>query len=169
MLTWIFQDWEANRGNFRSQLVLAMFRLAQLCHRLPRPLRWLGWPYLALYHLAVSWELGIEIPASARIGPGLRLYHGTGLVIHKNAVMGKGCILRHNVTIGNRHHEDDVPTIGDEVEIGAQAILIGAIRIGNGARIGAGAVVLQDVPEGATAAGNPARIIAKRPAGSKAE
>lgn len=162
MMGWIFQDWEANRGNGRGRFVLVMFRLAQVCYGLPEPVRWLGWPLLAAYHLLVGWLLGIEIPASVRAGPGLRLYHGVGLVVHRSVVLGRNCTLRHGTTLGNRRGDKDAPVLGDGVDVGAQAILLGAIRIGDGARIGAGAVVLQDVPAGCTAVGNPARILTAR-------
>jgi putative colanic acid biosynthesis acetyltransferase WcaB len=159
MIGAIFQDWDANAGNSRSRFALAMFRLAQVCHRLPQPIRWLGWPHIAAYTLIVCWELGIELSHKARVGPGLRLYHGQGLVIHEAACIGKNCTLRHCTTIGNRRGSDDVPTIGDDVDIGCNAVLIGAITIGHRARIGAGAVVLEDVPDDAVAVGNPARIV----------
>ncbi len=153
----IFQDWEANRGNSRSQFVLAMFRLAQTCHRLPPPLRWLGWPHLAAYHVIVIWEFGIELNHKATIGPGLRLYHGTALVIHEKTVIGKNCTLRHCTTIGNRRSAEDVPIIGDDVEIGSNSVIIGKITIGDRAKIGAGSVVVHDVASGDSVAGNPAR------------
>ena len=153
----IFQDWETNRGNARSQFVLAMLRLAQACHRLPRPLRWLGWPHLAAYTLIVEWELGIELSYKASIGAGLRLYHGTALVVHEKAVIGQNCTLRHCTTIGNRQEADDVPIIGRDVEIGCNSVIIGRITIGDGAKIGAGSVVVHDVAPGDSVAGNPAR------------
>lgn len=159
MSTGIFQDWEANHGNLRSQFVLAMFRAAQRCHRLPSALRWLGWPHLAAYQLIVIWELGIELNHKATIGPGLRLYHGTALVVHEKAVIGKNCTLRHCTTIGNRREADDVPIIGDDVEIGCNSVIIGRISIGERAKIGAGSVVLHDVASGDTVAGNPARSV----------
>ncbi len=155
----IFQDWEANRGNPRSQFVLAMFRLAQMCHRLPPCLRWLWWPHLAAYHVIVIWELGIELNHKATIGPGLRLYHGTALVIHEKTVIGKNCTLRHCTTIGNRRDVEDVPVIGDDVEIGSNSVIIGKITIGDRARIGAGSVVVHPVAAGDTVAGNPARSL----------
>jgi putative colanic acid biosynthesis acetyltransferase WcaB len=159
MMREILQDWEANRGNIRSQLILACFRLAQICHRLPRPLRWIGWPHLAVYEFIVVWELGIELNYKARIGPGLRLYHGTALVVHEAVVMGSHCILRHCTTLGMRREAADCPIIGNHVDIGSNSVLIGRITIGDHAVIGAGSVVLHDVPPGAVAAGNPAKII----------
>jgi len=67
--------------------------------------------------------------------------------------------LRQGVTIGNRHPDGPVPVIGDNVELGAYAQVLGGVRIGDNARIGAMSVVLCDVPDGATAVGAPARVI----------
>jgi serine acetyltransferase len=133
--------------------------MAQACHRLPAGLQWLGWPHLAFYTLVVEWELGIELSYKATIGPGLRLYHGTALVVHEKSVLGKNVTLRHCTTIGNRKSTDDVPMIGDNVEIGSNSVIIGKITIGDGARIGAGSVVVHDVAPGDTVVGNPARSI----------
>ena len=153
----ILQDWSVNAGNIRSRVVLAGFRLAQKLHRLPRGIRWAVLPYLGLYQLIVYWELGIELNYKAMIGPRLRLYHGYALVIHDNVVMGTDCTLRHATTLGMRRGPDDCPVIGDRVDIGSNSVIIGAITIGDDAVIGAGSVVIHDVPPGVTVAGNPAR------------
>ena len=96
------------------------------------------------------------------IGPGLRIYHGDGIVIASDAVIGRGMTLEHQVTIGNRiGHEGELgcPTIGDDVFIGVGAKVLGAIRIGNNVRIGANAVVLHDVPDNATVVGVPGKVV----------
>ena len=155
----ILQDWEANAGNIRSRLILVMFRLARWIYGLSAPWRWLGYPYLAAYEVFVGWVLGIELNHKAGIGPGLKLFHGTALVIHGGAVIGAHCTLRHCTTIGMKSLPDDVPVIGDHVDIGCNTVIIGRIRVGDGAVIGAGSVVLKDVPAGDVVAGNPARSI----------
>lgn len=159
MVTEIFQDWEANRGNWKSGCALALYRLAQRIQRQEPALRWLGCPLVVAYVVLVEWGLGIELNLKSRIGPGLRLYHGVGLVIHEAVVMGKGCTLRHGTTLGMRKGPDDCPILGDDVDVGCQSVLMGRIRIGDGAVIGAGSVVLQDVEAGDVVAGNPARPI----------
>jgi putative colanic acid biosynthesis acetyltransferase WcaB len=158
----ILQDWRANTGNWKSRSALVLYRSAQAVRRSRPPVRWLGTPLVALYVLCVEWGLGIELNLKSRIGPGLRLYHGTGLVVHEKAVLGSNCSLRHCTTIGMKDGPDDVPTIGDYVDIGSNAVLLGAITIGDRATIGAGAVVIHDVPPGDVVVGNPARSI-KRP------
>jgi putative colanic acid biosynthesis acetyltransferase WcaB len=154
----ILQDWEANRGNWKSGLALALFRAAQSVRTQPAILRL---PVTAVYVLLVEWGLGIELNVKSRIGPGLRLYHGVGLVIHEAAVVGKNCILRHGTTLGMKIGPDDCPTLGDNVDVGCNVVILGRVRIGDGAVIGAGSVVLHDVAPGEVVAGNPARPIRK--------
>ncbi len=105
---------------------------------------------------------GIHIPRSCRIGAGLKIWHFGGIFVSPDAVIGARCTLRQGVTIGNRLADHDVPVIGDDVEIGVGALLLGDIRIGHRAVIGAGAVVLHDVPDDYVAVGNPARNLPKR-------
>lgn len=89
--------------------------------------------------------------------------HPIGIVIHPKVKIGKNCTIFQNVTIGdgkfNLERNTSIPEIGDNVTICANAVVIGGIRVGNNAVIGAGAVVLKDVPENAVVAGNPAKII----------
>lgn len=151
-------DRAANRGYPKSIVVLALLRLAQAV-RSHRATRWTLYPLVGTgYKLVSEWLLGIEIPASTSIGPGLRLRHGVGVVINPAAVIGANVMLRQGVTIGNRRHDTDCPQIGDDVEIGASATIIGAITIGAGARIGAGTVVAVDVPAGGIAHAAPTVI-----------
>ena len=83
-------------------------------------------------------------------------------MLHPETVMGRNCTLRHDVTIGTRSGDHDVPVLGDDVEIGAGAKILGSIRIGNRVSIGANAVVLDDVPDDHLAVGVPARVFPKR-------
>lgn len=118
----------------------------------------------ALYWLAfrsVETATGISLPREATIGGGLRIWHFGGVFVHPDAVIGRNCTLRQGVTIGNRYPDGPVPVIGDDVEFGAYAQVLGGVRIGNGCRIGALSVVLCDVPDGATAIGVPARVVEK--------
>jgi serine O-acetyltransferase len=99
-----------------------------------------------------------DIRPQARLGRNLRMPHPTGVVIHHDAVIGDDCILMQQVTIGQLAGPG-APVIGDKVYVGAGAKVLGAISIGEGARIGANAVVLQSVPPYCTAVGVPARVV----------
>lgn len=101
----------------------------------------------------------ISFTKSVSIGPGLRIWHFGNIFIHPGVTIGKQCTLRQGVTIGNRHQGGPVPTIGDNVDFGAYAQVLGGIRVGNGCRIGALTLVLDDLPDGSTAVGIPARIV----------
>lgn len=106
----------------------------------------------------------IEIHPAAIIGKGLVIDHGTGVVIGETAIIGNDVLIYHGVTLGGRGtqtSEKRHPTICDNVIIGAGAKILGDIKIGNRARVGANAVVLKDVPAGATAIGVPAKIVNK--------
>ena len=116
--------------------------------------------YWLLFRLTET-VTGISLPKSATIGPGLRIWHFGGIFLHPASVIGANCTLRQGVTIGNREEGGAAPVIGDNVEFGAYAQVLGDVRIGDGCRIGALSVVLCDVPDGATAVGVPARIVLK--------
>ena len=108
---------------------------------------------------------GVSFTKAVMIGPGLRIHHFGNIFIHSGVKIGSNVTLRQGVTIGNRHEGGGVPVLGDHVELGAYAQVLGEIRIGDGARIGALSVVLQDVPPGATAVGIPAKILPAKTAG----
>jgi putative colanic acid biosynthesis acetyltransferase WcaB len=167
----VFCDWQANRGNIKGQLILALFRGAQRVRALPSPCWLFGLPYLAFYRIFVEWVLGVELRYKTSIGPRLRLFHAHALVVHEGTIIGSDCTLRQSTTIGNKTLFDGTPgacpKIGDGVDIGSNAVILGPISIGARAVIGAGSVVVKDVPEGATVAGNPARIIRGRDASDK--
>ncbi|MFN8195866.1 MAG: serine acetyltransferase [Nocardioidaceae bacterium] len=147
-------DLRANRGYPKSVVVLLGFRVAQAARARGGPVGRVAYLLAGtLYKLLAEWVLGVELPPSTPVGPGLRLRHGVGLVVNPHARIGANVMLRHGVTIGNRLTETDCPVIEDDVEVGAGAILIGAITIGRGALVGAGAVVSQDVPAGAVVLG----------------
>ena len=100
------------------------------------------------------------VPCSANIGRGTVVgYAGLGVVIHSASVIGERVHICQNVTIGRNPEREGVPVIEDDVYIGPGAVVSGNVRIGRGARIGANAVVLKDIPPGAVAVGVPARVL----------
>jgi len=121
--------------------------------------------FLALIVYAASRIItGVDIHPAARIEPGVVIDHGMGTVIGSTAGIGSGTIIYHGVTLGARRIESGKrhPDIGRNVFIGSGAKVLGAVKVGDGARIGANAVVLNDVPAGAVAVGVPARILEKK-------
>lgn len=107
---------------------------------------------------------GIEIHPGARIGCGFFIDHGMGVVIGETTEIGDWVMLYQGVTLGGTGKQQGKrhPTLEDHVVVGVGASVLGAITVGNGARIGGGAVVVKDVPPHATAIGVPARIVATR-------
>ncbi len=107
---------------------------------------------------------GIELPYTVNLGRRVVIEHQGAIVIHGYCTIGDDCILRQGVTLGNRYLERplDAPVLGDRVNVGAGAKIFGAITLGNNVQVGANAVVLQDVPAGATVVGIPAKIIQLR-------
>lgn len=135
---------------------LVLHRVAHACWT--HGLKWLG---RFVSHIS-RWLTGIEIHPGARIGERVFFDHGMGIVIGETAEVGDGCTIYHGVTLGGtslykgakRH-----PTLGRDVVVGAGAKVLGGFDVGDGARVGSNAVVTKPVPAGATAVGNPARII----------
>lgn len=165
--SFIFQDWAINcETSLKSRLSLLLFRLANSSMhptfqgRLLKPSR-------IIYQILVEWILGIEIPWDTTIGEALQLQHGHGIVINHHTTIGHHCILRHTTTIGNKKLADgsytSAPTIGNYVDIGCHVVILGDVKIGDRAVIGAGSVVIRDVPAGGVVVGNPARLIRIEP------
>ena len=115
-----------------------------------------------VYLVVVEWTWGIEIPWSTRIGAGLRIFHGTGIVVNDQSRIGRSVVLHQGVCLGAQTGGGPCPVLQDGVHVGAAAMILGGVVVGTGARIGAGAVVIADVPPGAVAVGNPARILESR-------
>lgn len=141
-----------------SYWAVGIYRFGRWTRTAPPGVRVVGHAaYFAAYSI-IRLATGIDMPRGARVGPGLMIHHFGGIIVHPKAVIGARCVMRHGVTVGARDTSGP-PTIGDDVTIGAYAQILGSIRVGDGARVGAMAVVLRDVPSGATVVGNPARVI----------
>lgn len=122
-------------------------------------LKIIGFPFRLLYKFCIQWVLGIDIPDTTKIGKNFTIFHGQGLVVHKSVIIGNNVTLRHNTTIGNARQNGACPIIADNVDVGANSVIIGDIRIGNNAVIAAGSIVVKNVPDFAVVAGNPAKVI----------
>lgn len=167
LLATIAADWRAHgrdwtRPGFRALAVhrFGVWRMRLRPTLLRAPLSLL---YRALFRHCRN-RYGIELPYSAQVGRGVVIEHQGGIVIHGASVIGDRCIIRQGCTLGLRRLDalDAAPILDSDVELGAGAVLLGRIHIGRGAKIGANAVVLVDVPAGGRAFGVPARIVAAR-------
>jgi serine O-acetyltransferase len=150
---------EASRPGFQAMLVyrfgVARMKVKPLALRAP-----LSVLYRTLFR-GVRNFYGIEIPYTAQIGRRVIFEHQHGIVVHGATVIGDDCIIRQGVTLGLRTLDRlaDAPVLGKKVNVGAGAKIIGHVHVGDGASIGANAVVLEDVPAKGLAVGVPARIV----------
>ena len=126
------------------------------------------WLYLRRHYFLARWisqrvrkKTGIEIHPGATIGRRLVIDHGMGIVIGETAEIGDDCLLYQGVTLGGTGKDQGKrhPTLGNNVMVGSGARVLGPFKVGDNARIAAGAVVLREVPPGSTAVGVPARIV----------
>jgi serine O-acetyltransferase len=148
------QFWDPSRN-----LLLAI-RSYQYWHTQSGPIAHLMGKLAAFRHRIWSVVTGAEIPLNCTIGGGLLIPHPNGIVIHPNTRIGVNCLIFQQVTIGTRD-DPGVPVIEGHVDIGAGARILGPVHVGAHARVGANAVVLSDVPSGASVVGIPARVVAK--------
>jgi serine O-acetyltransferase len=166
-------DWEADLARYprrpwlkeQSIWAIAVYRFGRrVDRRKPGMVRSvLEKVYWLLFRITETLT-GIGIPKSVRVGPGLKIWHFGNIFVHADSVLGANCTLRQGVTIGNREDDGPAPVLEDDVELGAYAQVLGGIRVGRGAKVGAMSVVLVDVPPGAIAVGVPARIIERKAA-----
>ena len=135
---------------------------AIVAHRIVHALHRTGLPVLPRWLSNVNRFLtGIEIHPAAKIGKGLFIDHGMGVVIGETAEVGENVTIYQGVTLGGTSlsHGKRHPTIGDGVVIGLGSAVLGAITVGSNSRVGAGSVVVKDVPPNATVVGVPARVV----------
>jgi serine acetyltransferase len=155
-------DLRANGGRPHVQFGLVLFRLAQAARTARSSGVRVGLlPVLltVLYRGYAQVVLAVDIPISTVVGPGLKVHHGFGIAVHNRAVLGRDVVLHHGVTIGSRVPGGPAPEVGDGVYVGVNALILGGVRVGRNARIGAAAVVLEDVPEDGVVVGNPGRLL----------
>jgi serine O-acetyltransferase len=159
--------WRADRARFggrawmREQAIwaVALYRLGRWNDLRPAGLtRFVIDRAYWLAYRPIETLTGISLDKGVACGPGLRIHHFGGITVHSGSVIGANCTLRQGVTIGERVAGGPVPVIEDDVDIGVHASILGGVRIGRGARIGAMALVLQDVPPGGRALAPRAQI-----------
>jgi serine O-acetyltransferase len=155
-------DLKAHQGNWGAQgfWALLVYRFGRWRYSIRW--RWLRMPFSLLYKLLYKFiqiVTGIELPCEASIGRNFVIDHFGGIIISGYAKFGHNCRIRNGVVVGLRRTSDPrAPVIGDNVDIGAGAKLLGPISIGNNVVIGANAVVISDVPSDSIAVGVPAVI-----------
>lgn len=147
----------------KIKFAICLYRISSFCFHKGGMYKILVFPFYIIYRIYSELMVGMELPVSVKAGEGLKIYHGNGLVVHPETKLGKNCILRQNVTIGNKVSRDGMssssPVIGDDVEFGAGAVVIGDITIGSGVTIGANTVVTKSIPSHSVVVGQSFRIL----------
>lgn len=165
----IRSDLRTYEGDFAAQGFWAMvtYRFGRWRYGIKR--RWLRMPFSLLYKIlykATQVMTGIELPCEVEVGKNFRIDHFGDIIISGYAKFGDNCIVRNGVTVGLKNiAEPAAPKIGNDVDIGAGAKILGAIAIGNNVTIGANAVVIKDIPDNCLAVGVPAKIFPKKERG----
>ena len=148
----------ANEPGYRYSFVMRLAAYAR-AHRDPahRALAFAS----RLWLRRLRFRFSVDVPASTAVGSGLYMNHPDGIVVHSEAVIGRNCNLSQGVTLGeaNRGRNAGFPVLGDGVYVGPGAKIVGAVRVGDNAAIGANCVVTHDVPENAVVVGVPGRVI----------
>lgn len=145
-------------SNTKGTIFFFFFRLSSFFSR-NKVLKIIGFPIRFFYKFMFQWLFGIDIPDSTKIGNGFNVFHGQGLIINSDTLIGENVVVRQNTTIGNSKLGSGSPVIEDNVQIGANCVLIGEITIGENSIIGAGSVVVKNVEKNSLVAGNPAKFI----------
>ena len=156
------EDWRTYEHDPARQglWVMAVYRFGRWRYRIQN--RWLRLPFSILYKILklLSQILtGIDLPCEVTVGRRFKIEHFGDIIVSGDTVFGDDVVIRNGVTVGlKRTHQRGAPVIGNRVDIGAGAKILGPIRIGDDVTIGANAVVLRDVPPNSLAVGVPAQI-----------
>lgn len=139
--------------------VMAVYRFGRWKEKLPKPARWVAQKVYRLGFIGTNLTFGCHIPDTVEFGEAPHLVHAKDILLHPRVKFGDRVGLMHNVTLATTMDRPGVPEVGDDVFIGTGAVVVGGVKIGDGARIAPNSLVLADVPAGATAIGVPARIV----------
>lgn len=165
---WIAHGRDWTKPGFRAVAVqrFGVWRMTLQPKLLRAPLSLL---YRALYR-KIRNGYGIDLPYTVQLGRRVIIEHQGAIVIHGYSQIGDDCIIRQGVTLGNRYLDRplEAPKLGDRVNVGAGAKILGNVTLGDDVNIGANAVVLSDIPPGKTAVGIPAKIIGSKSSGDPA-
>jgi len=162
------EDLEANQKHWERPgfHALVVFRFGTWAQQQRGALRMMSGVVYRVLYAFVRNIYSVELPRGTKVGRRLWIPHPAGIVISHRAEIGDDCLILQNVTIGLGGHRGarkrpppHAPRIGNDVEIGAGAVLMGGITVGDGARIGPNAVVMTDVPAGGTAYAAPAKVL----------
>lgn len=160
------EDWQVHGSKWTNPgfHAVAVHRFGRWARQQSSLLRLITVAFHQIIYVLVRNVYGIEVPVNTELGRRVRISHQSGIVISDEAIIGDECVLRQNTTIsatmaGLRTNGRRAPTLGNGVVVGAGAVIAGGITIGDRAEIGARAVVLTDVPAGATALAQPARVM----------
>ena len=158
----VAEDFQTHDSDITSEGFWALFwhRFGNRRMDLPKPLRVIATAVYFFMAWRVRRSTGIFLPYTVRVGRRVKLEHFGGMILVAQWI-GSDVVIRQNTTFGiaNMHGLKDRPVIGHRVQIGAGAVIVGSVMVGDEATIGANAVVVSDIPAGATAAGVPAKVI----------
>ncbi len=148
------------KQNLKTKIIVKSYYMSSyFVKKQNRFIKLLGLPIRIIYKIIIEFIMSIEIPDRTMIGKNLIVYHGVGVVVNSNSILGDNVIIRQNTTIGSKRDGGPCPKIGNNVDIGCNVVIIGDISIGDNVIIGAGSVVTKSFPSDVVIAGNPAKII----------
>lgn len=166
LLSLMREDWKTHERQFNAGLqVLVVQRLgAWRLGLAPGPQRKFASGVYRVLSALLRNLYGVSMYDTTVLGRRVKIMHHSGIVIGNDVVIGDNCLIRQNVTIALGRGEHGAPQLGRDIEIGAGAVIIGGVTVGDGARIGPNAVVIRDVPPGATVFAPPSKTMRPRKA-----
>ena len=150
--------WVHRSVRTRAFWAMALYRFGRWSWTLPAPLQWATGKLYGLLGVFMPILTGVTIDRRMTVGKRFHIIHPGGIIIHPGVVFGDRCGVMHQVTVGTNMEHKGVPVIGDDVFLGTGAVVVGPIKIGDGATIAANSLVFFDVPADALAMGVPATI-----------